>query len=95
MSIILGFVFGYVISEVYERIGLNITKKLRITGLIIFGYRLHHSLYGLLIIIIGLLFNNSTNPLLLISIGLGNITQHYFSGDGFVFITKEKNKLSK
>ncbi|EKE13772.1 MAG: hypothetical protein ACD_12C00827G0002 [uncultured bacterium] len=92
MSIILGFIFGYIVSEAYERIGLNFTKKMGITGLIVFGYRLHHSLYGLIIIIIGLLFNNLTNPLLLISIGLGNIIQHYFSGDGLVFITKEKNK---
>ncbi len=90
MSIILGFVFGYIISEVYERIVLNIAKKLKITGLIIFGYRLHHSLYGLLIITIALILYDSSISFLLISIGLGNIVQHYFSGDGFVFITKEK-----
>jgi len=43
-----------------------------------------------MIILIALLFRNLTNPLLLISIGLGNIVQHYFSGDGLVLITKEK-----
>ncbi len=92
MSMILGFVFGYIISEVYERIGLSFSKKIRITGLIFFGYRLHHSLYGLLTIIIALIFYNSSISFLFISIGLGNITQHYFSGDGLMFITKEKNK---
>jgi len=47
MSIILGFILGYFISLIYEQIGLRFTKKIGISGLIIFDYRLHHSLYGL------------------------------------------------
>lgn len=90
MSIILSFVFGYLISHIYEQIGLSLTKKIKVSGLIVFGFRLHHSLYGLSAIIIALVFYNSSTSLLIISAGLGNITQHYFSGDGFVFITKEK-----
>lgn len=59
MSIILSFIFGYLISHIYELIGLFVTKKTKISGLIIFGYRLHHSLYGLLAMIIATVFYNS------------------------------------
>lgn len=89
MSIILSFVFGYLISHIYEQITLSITKRIKVSGLIIFDYRLHHSLYGLIATIIAIVFYNPSTSLLIISAGLGNIVQHYCSGDGLVFITKE------
>jgi len=53
-------------------------------GLILGEYRLHHSLYGLLFILLGIF----THRLTLMSFGLGIIVQHTAT-DGLWFLTKE------
>lgn len=85
MTIILGFAAGYILAYLYERVMLAVGKKIKKKTLIIAGYKLHHSIYGLILIVISL-FTQPT--LLLISLGVGIIAQHYFTGDGLVFITK-------
>lgn len=85
---ILGFALGLIAAYIYENLPLG-----RLTGkkaLIVFGHRLHHSLYGLLLILSAFLL--STDPstkVLLISAGIGVLVEHYITGGGLDFITKE------
>ncbi len=88
MSLIISFVLGMTFAYIYENLPFyKITDK---KALIISGYRLHHSLYGLLLILIALLNILPINNLILISGGLGIIFEHYLTGGGLDFITKEK-----
>ncbi len=90
MELIIFFVSGMIFAYIYE----NLPFK-RYTGknaLIVFGYRLHHSLYGLLLILVAMLNIFAVNNLLLISAGLGIIFEHYLTGGGLDFITKEDQK---
>lgn len=88
MSLIISFILGMAFAYIYENLPFHkfIGKK----ALIISGYRLHHSLYGLLLILIALLNIFPTNNLILISAGIGIIFEHYLTGGGLDFITKEK-----
>lgn len=88
MNTILSFISGMAFAYIYENIPFyKFTSK---KALIISGYRLHHSLYGLLLILIALLNIFSVNNLLLVSAGMGIIFEHYLTGGGLDFITKEK-----
>ncbi len=82
-----GFIVGCIGAFIYEN--LPFSKIFGIKKLIIRGYKFHHSLYGLLLILMALLFHE--NSIFFVSSGLGVIAEHYLTGGGFDFITKEKN----
>lgn len=86
MTLLLSFVIGYLIAFTYERVMLFIGKKLKKKSIVVLGYKLHHSIYGLIFIAISLFIQPAV---LFIGVGLGIIVQHYFTGDGLVFITKD------
>lgn len=88
MSLILSFIFGIIFAYIYEK--LPFYKFIGKKSLIIFGYKLHHSLYGLFLIIVGVLDVFQINNLLLVSAGIGMIFEHYLTGGKLDFITKEK-----
>lgn len=88
MTAILGFVVGYIFAYLYEKVMLFVGKRIRKKSLVVSGYKLHHSIYGVILILLSLFISPN---LLLISIGVGIIVQHYFTGDGLVFITKNKH----
>lgn len=88
MSLIISFVSGMVFAYLYENLPFyKFTGK---KALIISGLRLHHSLYGLMLIFVGLLNIFPINNLILISAGVGIIFEHYLTGGGLDFVTKEK-----
>lgn len=86
-------IVGYVAAALYE----HIAKKMGVIfldkkSLIIYGFRLHHSLYGLLGLIISIVFFVSgmfKAAQVLLGISIGILLQHFVT-DGFKFITKEK-----
>lgn len=88
MNLIISFISGIIIAYIYENLPFyKFTGK---KALIIYGYRLHHSLYGLLLVLIAFMSMLPINNLILISAGLGIIFEHYLTGGGLDFITKEK-----
>ncbi len=77
---------GIVVTKVYERFTVGITVWVK-------GYHLHHSLYGLALLAVAVLFH-LTHPdillLILISgIGIGIIIQHTRSENRFVFVDRD------
>lgn len=76
-SLLLGFLAAYG----WELFCSRIIKQ---TSLIILGYRLHHSLYGLLFMGAGYISKN----MFLAGFGIGIILQHTLT-DGFRFISLE------
>jgi len=90
MNLIISFISGMVFAYIYEN--LPFYKFTGRKALIISGYRLHHSLYGLLLILFAILNILPINNLLLISAGLGIILEHYLTGGGLDFITKENER---
>lgn len=84
---ITSFIVGCIGAFIYEN--LPFSKIFGIKKLVIRGYKLHHSLYGLLLVLIALLFRE--NSIFLVASGLGVIAEHHLTGGGFDFITKEKN----
>ena len=85
VSVIVGYLFAYVYEYLAKKIGKTIHKD----ALYIKEYKLHHSIYGLILIATSIFFLQETKIcILLIGIGIGIIIQHYFTGDGLVFITK-------
>lgn len=87
MIMILGFIAGYIAAYLYEKLMISVDRRIKKKSLVVLGYKLHHSIYGLILIFLSLVIYPN---LLLISIGVGIIIQHYFTGDGLVFITKKK-----
>jgi len=79
---------GVVFAYIYENLPFyKFTGK---KALIISGYRLHHSLYGLLLILITVLNIFPASNSILFSAGIGIIFEHYLTGGGLDFVTKEK-----
>ena len=58
-------------------------------ALVIFGYKLHHSLYGIIVIIFAFFSGDISSKILLVSAGIGIILEHYLTGGGMDFVTKE------
>jgi hypothetical protein len=88
MNLIIGFIAGMIFAYIYENLPFyKFTGK---KALIISGYRLHHSLYGLLLVLIAFMNILPINNLILISAGFGIIIEHYLTGGGLDFITQEK-----
>ncbi len=82
---LIGIASGYIYEFIMSKVG-RLSNKSKV---VISKYKLHHSLYGLIFILIGLsTLTQYSIPLL--ALGVGIIIQHSLSGDGFVFITKEK-----
>lgn len=87
--IIIGLILGVLIAHGYENLPLR--KIFKREALVICGYKLHHSLYGVILIIITFMSNiKPTTAVILISIGVGIIFQHYLTGGKFDLITKDK-----
>lgn len=86
MSLIISFISGMVFAYIYEN--LPFYKFTGRKALIILEYRLHHSLYGLLLVLLAFLNILPINNLILISAGLGIIFEHYLTGGGLNFVTK-------
>ncbi len=80
VSFVLGIVSAYLYESLAGAIGVNVFKK---DALIVYGYKLHHSLYGVLFLALGYM----NKSVFLAGFGLGIITQHTFT-DGFRFIQK-------
>lgn len=70
---------GYIAAHIYENFGEKIVKK---DKLIVYGYRLHHSLYALLFLALGFI------DIKVAFFGIGILIQHTVT-DGFRFISKE------
>ncbi|MBP9814006.1 hypothetical protein KBC80_02325 [Candidatus Woesebacteria bacterium] len=81
LTIILFSIIGFAIAFIWEFFCTHVIRK---TSLILLGYRLHHSIFGLLIIALGLSIQNIP----LTGIGVGILIQHTVT-DGFRFISKE------
>lgn len=84
MTFLISSLFGIILAYAWEYFCTKVIKK---TSLIIYGYRLHHSLYGLLFVFIGFLNQN----ILLFGMGVGILIQHTTT-DGFRFISRESKK---
>lgn len=84
---ILGFAIGMAFAAIYEN--LPFQELFHKKALTIFGYKLHHSLYGIIVIIFALFSGDISSKILLVSAGIGIILQHYLTGGGLVFVTKE------
>lgn len=80
LSFILGIIAAFVYESLAKPIGVNIFKK---EALIVSGYKLHHSLYGIFF----LLFSLLSKKYFFLGFGLGIIFQHTIT-DGFFFVQK-------
>ncbi len=86
-KLIFSFALGFILAYTYEFGGKYLAKWLFHSdnpGLIIYGYRFHHSLYGILAFFLAVKSRKS----FWIGLGLGIITQHTLFG-GFEFISRE------
>jgi len=97
-TILIGIISGIATTLLFEFI-LKTNKKLRNRYYrhheILFGYHVHHSIYGLFFIIAGVVFyfnKNISDALFYISFGIGIIIQHTLSSQKFVFIEKWKKR---
>ena len=87
--ITIGFILGILLAYLYEMFMYKIGKKLGRSELVIVGYKLHHSIYGLIPICIAVFFIPDIYlKSFFLAFGVGIIVQHYFTGDGLVFVTK-------
>lgn len=91
LPVLIWIIIGIVIGYIYELLMFRVGKFTNRSKIVIFRYKLHHSLYGLALILFGLIIHLSYT-IFLIALGVGIIIQHSISGDGFVFITKEITK---
>lgn len=92
--ILQGFFAGIVATWLFELILKN-NKRLRNRyyhhHAVLFGYHVHHSLYGLIAIVAAVIlfaFHQDIDATLLLWFGIGVITVHTFSDGKFVFIEK-------
>ena len=86
LNIVIGFLCGLIGAFIYENIPFQ--KIVGVKKLVIGGYKFHHSLYGVVLIVSSFFFRD--NAIFLVSSGLGVIIEHYLTGGGLDFITKEK-----
>lgn len=80
ISFLLGIVAAYLYESLAGLVGKNIFNK---EALIVNGYKLHHSLYGVLFLVLAYINKNT----FFVGFGLGIIAQHTLT-DGFRFIQK-------
>lgn len=84
LKIIGSFTLGFFVAWLYD---VSMMRLFSGKGFIVLGYRLHHSLYGLLFFLLSLI----QKKFFLFGFGLGIIAQHALT-DGLWFITKEPIK---
>ncbi len=82
MTFFLSVILGILVASMYEYFMLKVFGN---KGFIVWGYRLHHSLYSVFLITIGFLLQN----IFCIGLGIGILIQHTFT-DGFRLVSKEK-----
>ncbi len=82
MKILFSILFGYILAHLYEKVAIVMSRG---KPLVVLGYRLHHSLYGIIFLGLGYLYQQQV----LYGIAVGIILQHTIT-DGFRFISKEK-----
>ena len=87
---------GIAITWVFELVLKN-NKKLRTRYYrhheILFGYHVHHSMYGVFLIILSIVFllqHNISAAIISIGLALGIIIMHTISDGKFVFIEKQR-----
>jgi len=81
-----GLLIGMIGAFIYEN--LPFSKVFGVKKLVIGKWKFHHSLYGVLLILSSLYFQEYF--IILFSSGIGVIVEHYLTGGGLDFITKEK-----
>jgi len=81
MEILISIIVGYVLAHVYEKVAVVVSRN---RPLVVCGYRLHHSLYGILLVGLGYWYQQP----LVYGVAIGIIMQHTIT-DGFRFISKE------
>lgn len=86
IKIALSFIIGILFAYIYEN--LPFSKVFGVKKLVINRWKFHHSLYGVLLILSAFYFQEKFT--ILCSSGVGVIVEHYLTGGGFDFITKEK-----
>lgn len=93
---LIGFLLGIIATWLFEVV-LKTNKKLKNRYYrhheILFGYHVHHSLYGILFIIISIILffqNQKQAALFWLAFGIGIIILHTISSGRFVFIEKQK-----
>lgn len=87
LKFVLAFVSGFAAAYVYEIVAFMLGRQafnMDNPGLIIYGYRLHHSLYGLLFLVLWAAKRKEFH----LGFGLGVIAQHTMY-DGFRFVSRE------
>jgi hypothetical protein len=82
MTFLFWIIVGVCAAALYEYLTPKIFKK---DALIVAGYRLHHSLYGVAAIALGIWLRNY----IYIALGVGILIQHTAT-DGLKFVSKEK-----
>ena len=87
LKFVFAFGLGFVMAYAYEIVAFMLGQQvfnMDNPGLIIYGYRLHHSLYGLLFLVLWA----TQRKEFYLGFGLGIIAQHTMY-DGFRFISRE------
>lgn len=98
ITAVISVLFGIILTYLFELIlKSNKTFKYRYYNhhKIIWGYHVHHSTYGLVFMLVGVvlfLYGNENSALDAFLFGLGIIIQHTNSDGRFVFIEKQGNK---
>ncbi|OGZ70089.1 MAG: hypothetical protein A3F47_01605 [Candidatus Staskawiczbacteria bacterium RIFCSPHIGHO2_12_FULL_38_11] len=93
---LLAVLFGIFITLVFEFIlktNKSLRKKYYQNHKVFWGYHVHHSTYGLLLIIVSIILfilDKNFHALNSTGIGIGIIIMHTLSDGRFVFIEKEK-----
>lgn len=86
-------IIGYLGACVYEYAAKKIGKAaFHRTTLVVFGYRWHHSIYGLIGLVFSIIFffnARLTVSGILLGLSFGILIQHTVT-DGFRFLSKEK-----
>jgi len=90
------FLLGLIGTWLFEQV-LKINKKLRNRYYkrheIILGYHTHHSVYGLLLVLVSIilfLIDKQNYAIFCLAFGIGIIAMHTISSGRFVFVEKQK-----
>ncbi len=86
VTFIIGFLVGFIptlIIDLILKCNKSLRKKYWDNPRLIFGYHFHHSLIGLLLLVIGFF-----TSILLLGVGLGIIVSHTISDRRLIFIEK-------
>jgi hypothetical protein len=98
LFVVIGLLLGVLVSHAFE-LSLKKNKLLKNKYYrhheIIFGYHIHHSMYGLLCFVASLIFalaGRQPFSLFFLATGIGIITMHTIFDGRLIFIEKEKPK---